>query len=251
MNKKKTWGPLVFIIAFLTFLYLGIQVGKALFGHVDPAPTSIEEVSYQLPLAENKFLLIIQVENLNTEKAYLEGVWLVNFQTQEPALSFFPLLPSQSDNGVEHDEELASAFSLDDKNQPAQEFFNILSKRNLSWQGYIIIDQWAIAEITTFLGGVDLGDGQREGFQVIDKLHFRSQDRLLARHDQALLLKGICFRSAEISKETSLFQLLNVLTRHLSMGGISPSFWEEEWRSMKETGNITCQTPTLPDLTVK
>ena len=252
MNKSPLWIKTFFIIAFIAFLFMGLQTGKAIFTPPDPTPAFQEGDSPPLPNPEDNFLLVIQVDDMHAEEIYLEGVWLITFQTQEPSLSFFPLLPSQTDNNeMEHDEELASAFALNDKNQPAPEFFQILSARNLSWQGYIIIDQRTITEIISFLGGVDLGDGLKWGIQIIDELHHRSQDRLLAQRDQALLLQAACLRGAKTSQEISFSQLLTALPSHFAMGGISPSFWETEWRAMKEIGDISCQTPTLPDLTVK
>jgi len=251
MNNSPPWIKPFFIIAFIAFLFAGLQMGKAIFAPHDPVPVLQGEASLPLPNPEDNFLLVIQVDNMHTEEIYLEGVWLITFQTQEPSLSFLPLLPSQADNAMERDKKLASAFALDDKNQPAPEFFKILSERNISWQGYIIIDQWSITEIISFLGGVDLGSGLKSGIEIIDELHTRSQDRLLAQRDQALLLQAACLRGAKTSQEISFSQVLTALPSHFAMGGISPSTWETEWRAMKEIGNISCTTPTLPDLTVK
>ncbi len=253
LNKGPISITILSIIAFLAFLFTGMKVGEKILAH--PASASQGKTSTTFPDQEDKFLLVIQVEDLSTKKPYLEGVWLINFQSQKPAFGFFPLLPSQADNGMERDQELASAFSLNAENQPASKFFKILSNRNVSWQGYMIIDQWATIEIIDFLGGIDLGEGLQSGIQVIGGMHSRSQNRLLAQHDQANLLQGACRRAAETSQATSqaitFSQLLTSLPRHLSTGDISHTFWEKEWRAMKDMGNIACQTPTLPDLTVK
>ncbi|MBS1250930.1 MAG: hypothetical protein MAG431_02529 [Chloroflexi bacterium] len=247
-RKKLTWPALLSTFSFLIFLFLGIRVGETFFLPSASAQTHQERLSPARTDTEEPILLLIYVDDLNKKKPSLEGVWLANFQNQQSSLLFFPLLPSQAKDGARRDKKLTSTFSLNDENQPSRDFFEILSERNVSWQGYMLIDQWAAIEIINFMGEINLSESLKNGTIAISELHPRSQDRLLAQHDQAQLLLGTCRKASEISLETAFSQFLTALPQHLATDGASPDFWERKWLAMKAAGKITCQTPTLPNL---
>ncbi len=229
------------MIVFLVFLFIGIKIGENTFTPFKSADT-LQEAPLPSPTnTGDSFLLVIYVDDLSANDPYLEGVWLINFQSQKQNLLAYPLLPSQNENGIERDKELSSVFSLDNEKQPNAKFFKILSSRNISWQGYVIIDKLAIIQIVDFLGKVDLGQGPQGGTQILSKMLSRSQDRFLAQQGQAALIQAGCLQTAQNPPEISFSEFFTGLPQHLAIKDTSPLFWEEIWHNMVETGNLTCK----------
>jgi hypothetical protein len=245
--KNNAWVFIV-IAGFLIFLYLGVKMGED-HSRLEPTPPPLPDSTSSSPQAPKQYiLLVILVEDGKAKKTVLEGVWLINLSPSQASVKIFPLLPSQSENGENRDRKLASAFDVDHQQRVNAKFLNLLGRRGVEWDGYIIADQWFLVEIIDYLGGLDLGYGLQSGSEILGEMAHWSEDRLLAQHDQAQLLKSGCWKMVGSSQHISLDDLQKLFPAHFSMNGTPPSLLEQIWRDMKEKDGMMCETPTLPNL---
>ncbi|MCJ7718142.1 MAG: hypothetical protein MUO54_16700, partial [Anaerolineales bacterium] len=149
----------LFGVCFSLFLFLGIRASQAMFDDGEnPAlssrPTSgpvlIQEQPAE-PAPLDPFTLIILVDDLGTLNPLLEGVWLTRSGDGGFGFLFFPIFPSQAEDGVQRDLNLRGAFWLEEISRPSQQFLTILTDRNLSWHQIILLDHTALAEIGLIL----------------------------------------------------------------------------------------------------
>lgn len=245
--KNNTRVAVLFVIVFLLFLFLGIRTGEFIGGNRSSLSRN-EELLPTLDVPDQKLLLLILVEDLSAPEPGLEGVWLINFLADDRAVMIFPLLPSQAKDGLDRDQALSDNFALDEDLHPAPRFFEILENRDVSWQGYLLLDRLVAAEVIDFLGGLDLGDGQRSGSEILNSLRKWPDDRMFALYDQGKMLETACRAAAGSDRELTLVDLQNAFPNHFFIGGLPPSSWEDTWGGMKDSGEISCRIPTLPDL---
>lgn len=240
---KLKLAPLFFLIFFAFFLVLGMETGQGLFASQDGpkdisgADPFVEEGSDR-DVSDAPFLLLIQVDDMQKDPPLLESVWLMGYGDQNAPLLFFPLLPSQAQDGQERDKALREAFHIKDGVQPSSAFFTLLADRNLDWSGYLVMDKSALAAV------VRLIDSESMEGDLVPAWGPADVNREEVRVAQSDFILGICQGIAEMESTDALQSLF---TDHLVLKGLSPAALRQIWGTFNSGGFRGCQFPTLAD----
>lgn len=237
----------LFGVCFSLFLFLGIRASQSVFddgqspagyGRPTSGPVLLQEQPAE-PAPLDPFTLIILVDNLNTLNPLLEGVWLSRSGDGGASFLFFPIFPSQAEDGVQRDLNLRGAFWLEEFTRPCQEFQTILADRNLSWHQIILLDHTSLAEI-----GLILAEGNPE-YQPLNTvglagLAYSVENRLAVQGNQALFINDLCQLLPLPAQNELLQHFLEGFAGHLQISGTNPLAFAQSWQ-----GVTYCLFPTM------
>jgi hypothetical protein len=237
----------LFTVSFSLFLFLGIKASQILFSEGDEPGIEVQttwisdnqEAYPEGSALADPFTLVIYVDDLTKQEPLLQGVWLTRSGESEKIKLFFPIFPSQADDGLRRDLNLRGAFWLEDTLQPSNRFLAILSDRNLSWDQIFLLD-------TTMLLEVDwiLHETYPETYQVdiaqINNLSFDSENRIITQQNQAVYIRDICAQLPLPNQNEILQRFLEGFSGHSVLIGNIPLAFSQSWQ-----GNISCLFPTL------
>lgn len=238
-----------FTVFFSLFLFLGIRASQVVFsdesqnGVISQShgtsgyPTSEEDPSVLIP--PKPFTLIVFVDDLTAPDPLLEGAWLSRTGEEDGVKMFFPVFPSQAEDGLERDLNLRAAFWMDDTFRPSDQFLAMLSERNLSWDLLLILDQTTALEV-----GVILGETHPDSFQMdiatLAGLAYSGENRLTTQENQALFIREIC-QGLPLPGQSELMQrFLEGFSGHLHISGTTLLDFIHPWQ-----GAVQCEFPTL------
>jgi hypothetical protein len=236
-----------FVVCFSLFLFLGIKASQALFADGDhptrvnqstKGPVLLEEQVNE-PTLTDPFTLLIYVDDLLRPDPLLQGVWLTRSGEGQGIKLFFPIFPSQAEDGLQRDLNLRGAFWLEDSTLPSNQFLTILADRNLSWDHLFILDESAMMEI-----GFLLHETNPEYFlfnsDAISSLVYQADSRDVIRENQALLIQELCGQLPLPGQNEVLQRFLEGFSGHIHLNGVTPLEFTQAWG-----GGISCLFPTL------
>jgi len=242
---------LIFFVCFGLFLFLGIRASQAVFDEDRPytreakstnAPVLIEEQAGE-PAPLNPFTLIILVDDLETLNPLLEGVWLHRSTDNGAGAMFFPIFPSQADDGLNRDLNLRGAFWFEDDKQPSQQFLTILSDRNLSWHQLLMLDHSVLNEIGLILAELD------PAYQPLNSvglagLSYTVENRLIAQSNQALYIHDLCQLLPLPAHNELLQRFLEGFAGHIQLSGTTALEFTRPWGAASYCLFPTISLPT-------
>jgi hypothetical protein len=237
----------IFFVCFSLFLFLGIRASQAVFDEDQPSASDFQTSSGPVLLQEqagepaplDPFTLIILVDDLESLNPLLEGVWLHRATDGGRGAMFFPIFPSQADDGLERDLNLRGAFWFGETHQPSQQFRTILSDRNLNWHQTLMLDHNALNEIGLILAEMD------PSYQPLNSvglagLAFSVENRLNVQSNQGLFIHDLCKAFPFPSHNELLQRFLEGFAGHLRLSGTTPLHFTRSWQAVSY-----CLFPTL------
>lgn len=237
----------LFFVSFSLFLFLGIRASQVVFEDGRPVakdqqsdgmPVLLQSDSEQPPPLD-PFTLVILVDDLENMNPLLEGVWLHRATDGRAGAMFFPIFPSQADDGLERDLNLRGAFWLEISGEPSQQFYTILTDRNLNWHQILILDHMALKEIGFVLAEVDVSYQPLNPIGLAG-LAYSVENRLNVQSNQGLFIHDLC-QTLPLSTHNELLQsFLEGFSGHMRSIGISPLNFSRAWQATSY-----CLFPTL------
>jgi hypothetical protein len=237
----------LFAVFFSLFLFLGIKASQTAFSDGDGpnpqtqntrSPILLEEQERD-PIPLDPFTLLIFVDDLTKPDPLLHGIWLSRSGDVGQIKLFFPIFPSQADDGIQRDLNLRGAFWLDEPTQPSDKFLTILRDRNLSWDQIFLLDQAALIEI-----GLILQETNPDSYQfnpsAVSNLSYGVDFRDEVQENQALFIQEICQQLPLPGQNELLQRFLEGFSGHLLLMGTTPLEFNQSWQ-----GELSCLFPTL------
>ena len=237
----------LFIICFSLFLFLGYRASQAVFSEEPPSfreggapsgPVLLEEQPAEAPIPD-PFTIVILVDDLLALNPTLEGVWLSRFTDGGMGNLFFPIFPSQAEDGAQRDLNLRGAFWLEESQELSEEFQTILRNRNLYWHQVLLLDQTALSEINSILAEVN-PEYLPLNAVGLSGLVYSVENRHLAQDNQALFIHDLCDQLPLPAHNQLAQRVLEGFTGHLSFSGTTPGEFISSW-----SGVTYCLFPTM------
>lgn len=237
----------LFLICFSLFLFLGYRASQVVFSQDIPSQQELSATSGPVLLEEqpaegalpDPFTLVILVDDLMALNPRLEGVWLSRSTDGGAGSLFFPIFPSQAEDGDQRDLNLRGAFWLEESLALSVEFQTILRDRNLSWHQVLLLDQTALSEINLILAELN-PDYLPLNSVGLSGLLYSVENRLLAQGNQALFIHDLC-KQLPLPAHNDLSQrVLEGFTGHLLFSGTMPLQFLDSW-----SGINYCLFPTM------
>lgn len=237
----------LFLICFSLFLFLGYKASQAVFSADGPSRDDLNATSGPVLLEEGSeeavvldpFSVVILVDDLMALNPNLEGVWLSRSADGGGGNLFFPIFPSQAEDGAQRDLNLRGAFWLEESLALSQQFQTILQDRNLSWHWVVIVDQTALSEINLILGELD-PEYQPLNPVGLSGLSYTVENRTLTQLNQALFIRDICDLLPLPGHNLLSQRTLEGFSGHIYFNGTSPLEFLASW-----SGVNYCLFPTI------
>lgn len=237
----------IFFVCFSLFLFLGIRASQAVFDGDQPytvndqstnGPVLVQEQAAE-PAPVDPFTLIILIDDMEALNPLLEGVWLHRATDGGVGAMFFPIFPSQADDGLERDLNLRGAFWLEDNKQPSQQSLTILSDRNLYWHQVLMLDHAVLNDIGLVIAAMD------PAYQPLNSvglagLSYSVENRLNVQTNQALYIHDLCQILPFPSQNDLLQRFLEGFAGHLQLSGTNPLDFSRPWSNVSY-----CLFPTM------
>lgn len=151
-------GIVLALLAFLLFLFLGLQAAKLFVAPGDGQSGSLS--STESSVQSN--ILLVHVNRLDGNAPALVSLWVVfSYQAEPPSLTFLPVYPT----GKDRDGDLAGLFSMTSERKISTAFLQRLEKEfQVDWDHLVVIDDAGLDFWSQQLTGGELsrsanGDG--------------------------------------------------------------------------------------------
>jgi len=237
----------IFGICFSLFLFLGIRSSQLLFSdgqmpgknsRVTAGPGGLLLEASQ-PQPADPFTLIILVDDLSSLNPLLEGVWLSRSGDGGGSRLFFPIFPSQAEDGAQRDLNLRGAFWLEEPGQPSTQFATILTDRNLVWHQTLFLDFNSLTEIGQILKEL------KPDFLPLNSiglagLSYTVENRLTTQTNQAIFIQQLCKQLPLPSQNELMQRFLEGFAGHIAVSGTTPLIFYQNWAE-----TAYCYFPTL------
>lgn len=122
----------------------------------EESPQLAQQESRPLAILQNgqRNILMVLVDNLSSPQPQLKSLWLILYMPQSPIVTLMPVFPSAMNVESDSNEELYQNFSITPAHSGLvleQAFLDILAEKELTWSGYVILDEIGINNLTTSL----------------------------------------------------------------------------------------------------
>ena len=246
---KSKFLLVAFTVFFGLFLFLGIKASQVVFSDGDqdlvesrslePSGPSLPGEDPSLLPPQNPFTLIVFVDDLTSSNPLLEGAWLSRSGEVEEVKMFFPVFPSQAEDGLERDLNLRGAFWMEEPSRPSDPFLSVLLDRNLSWDFLLFLDHSSALEV-----GAILMETRPDSFQIdtakLAGLAYSVENRLMTQENQALYIREICQQLPLPGQSELMQRYLEGFSGHLQISGTTLLDFYQPWQ-----GAVQCEFPTL------
>lgn len=252
MMKNMNKPPLY--LFFAAFLLVGFLLGSSAarsqgLSDVVP-PTATAQTLATSTTAPNgqQNLLIIGVDDLESQTPRLESIWLLLYISPTPKFTLIPLYPSSYAGGVEQEDYLENTFRLGDDLKPDLAFLVAVQSIDIWWNHYVILDENAIAEIINLSSGDNAMNDPSFGSRTVANLPLAWENPEAAVLAQAELLNGLCHDFARNGSSKDLNEFLKSLNNHVS-SDLNTTQLGAALKSLIATGSerVQCQFPTIND----
>lgn len=267
LTHPRRWWLLLAILAYMLAIgSLGMvtfQVYSQLKGSqnlVFQPPQAVNngsnEISALDSLGRQHNVLVVLVDQLDAAAnlqapARLEAIWLVVYLPSMSRLTALPVYPAWQPGRQDADARLVNTFGLVDPGilQPA--FLDELHRRDLSWEGVVVIDPAGLAYLFEGLESVIFAQEPRTDEQLAswpppDLLQAGTQARA-ALVAQAQFGQSLCQVSPAFLNTLDPFILVESLSASVATN-IDPALVILEWNRLRKTGaGVTCEFPFLQD----
>ena len=193
-------------------------------------------------------ILLVLIDRMTSDTPRLEGVWLIACLPSTSHMTLLPLYPTTLGDVQAEGETLSKLFALNESGSPEIDFLNALSDRNIWWDHYLVLDNLALAGLVELIGGIDLGQGEVNGTQVIRFLSQPRREFQAELMDQATLARELCRRIPASLVGSDWEIQFDLLSGHI-YSDIDLSGSKIDWAHLRTfaTG-LSCEFPTLPEI---
>lgn len=211
----------------------------------------ISNVSIPALANEQRSILLITADQLDTTRPQLTGIWLVMFFPSDPRITLLPVYPAPSMNHTVL--ELARAFRLNHSEGnlvPVSSFFDLIRKQIPSWSGYILLDEAAIGEMTDLMAsyGKAFSESKKKPNSQLGPGTHVGEDPYLILIKQASNYQDMCWGVAQMGSTNDLAELPDLFTLqygHLITDLRLAQLLADIQNLAGEGKNIVCDFPTL------
>jgi hypothetical protein len=229
------------ILAFIACLLIGIQAGSS---SLHPQASSATDTPNPwLSPSEQRTILVIVADDLSQPNPALESVWLALYRPDLPKLTFLPLFPESPAGDTPSSPDLAGAFSLE-KKQPSASFMKKLAAYQVHWNGYLLTDEFTVAQSIDWMQGIELSGSQISGQTAMDTLVSPALDRTAALTSQKTLVGALCKRISHLPLEANWVGLANTFSGSHLQTNLQVETLVADWKAMMTAPNsYICDIP--------
>jgi hypothetical protein len=226
-------------IAFIVALIFGFNSGSAIASAGDEIANAFSKPMTPSSGSQHNILLI-QVNQLDSDQPYLRSVWLMAYYTNNPRVDLLPIYPTDQPTTSVMASNLADRFTLTSNGEPSEVFWLGLQEYNTWWNGYVMMDDLAIQKLLEQLADSPLSGSPTEKLGGFHISHPQA-----AIEDQIDRYQELCQSFSMKNRETGFYRLLFSLKDH-TRSNLKPGQLRGVWQQLESHGAyLTCNFPSL------
>jgi hypothetical protein len=225
--------PFLLILGLSIGAWIGFSFGDWMKSRILATPTP-----FVSPIQQN--VLVVGVDQL-TPGAQLVSMWFVAYLPDQPVVYLIPIYPGDRGRANSQDQALLDAFRLDGRGRISEAFFQTLGEvQNIRWDGYVVLDQFAMIEIVEFLSR-----GAVNGPLALGEIPYPSRDYQAALAGQVALLKQLCDHMSALEAGAEADSVLALIPSRMNTS-MDLAGAEGDWQKMiTQSSHLRCEFPTL------
>ncbi len=229
------------VTAFIACLFLGLYAGGLTGIPVEPTP-SITPTQFQ-STGEQHTIILIQADDLLQASPKLISIWLLFYYPDHPKLTMLLLYPPvDGRNGIKA-RSLGQEFALTSNETLAPNFYATLQNFGFKFNGYIITDDYSLAQWIDWLGGINLDHSNdlKNGATVLKSLP--PPDMVNNRETWMKQVSScVCDKLSMLPIDANWFTLMNNITPNHFHTNLSVDLLMGDWKKIKSGAEpITCE----------
>jgi len=221
----------IIVIGLVSFLFFGV-FSRASQQLIPPL---------SVPTNGQKNVLVIGVDDLESETPRLAAIWLLIYFPDKPNITFAPIFPDPLGRSISANSILVENFALNEDGSPNDDFLKQLHQKQLWWHGYVVIDAYAVSEADDFFIQVSEKD-KNLGHYPSNRMSWVDEFPP-GIAEQTDLLNNLCREAATLTVETDINRILNLVPTHFytDMKIISII---QDWRNLiSHDSHLLCEFP--------
>jgi hypothetical protein len=150
----KVLAIILAILAFLVCLVIGIQAGSSWSRQSQAGNNS---AASSLPAGTQRTVLLIQADDLTSANPRLIHLYFLLYLPQHTAFTYVAVYPDAGSRFSKEAAKLEQAFSITEDGTPSHAFLDALRTYQLTWNGYILVDESGTTSLLDYIfrGGSD------------------------------------------------------------------------------------------------
>jgi hypothetical protein len=209
---------LLSIIAFVACLALGFYADGFSFNSPTPTIDTIQgsfsptdAILASTPTqssAKQRTIVFIQVDDLTNPSSQLIATWLIMYFPDNPKITWLLVYPPAPANQQPQYRELGKSFTITPEGLPGNAYISALQSFGVQFNGIIITDTLGIAKTIDWLKGINMGDGNKDGTTVSNRLIPPWQNMNSANQWQTKVFQGVCQKAEQLTLDNNWLQLM-------------------------------------------
>lgn len=234
-----------YLAIFLTSLFASRQASLALFHpriQINPINSRWETVkSTELPFSGQVNILLIHIPSL--QEAHLISLWWIALAPHSPItmVNLYPTLQPNSPAAQSLQEHFMITQSRLEKPDLDLDFLKQLTAREIPWDGYLILDNHALATLIDYFGGVKLSGKPYAGSEVVAQWFDSELPPEVAYSSQVELWEALCEKSIYASSPASFELIRAELKPHVLVSPQFPLSLEDFLAFNTQTYKLSCE----------
>jgi hypothetical protein len=177
-------GIFLALLAFLLFLFLGLQAARLFVAPGDGPSGNLPSPATSL----QSNILLVHVNRLDGDNPELISLWVIfSYQAEPPSLTFLPVYPT----GKDRDGELAASFSITSDGKVSTTFLQRLEREfQVDWDHLVVIDDAGLDFWSQHLTGGDYTQSTNDGGLLHAEINLYSKFCAEVRNNGSQLLSS-------------------------------------------------------------
>jgi hypothetical protein len=246
--------PVIIILAILMFIgcmALGSFAGDLSLDQDATASPPPEQLTPTFSTANQRNLVVIQVDDLQAPSPRLVALWLVMYTRDASHLVMMLLHPLAGTDPANplalRSQPLVDAFALTGAGEPDGGFLLAIQNRAARVDGYFVLDDRAMRAWVDWLGGIDAGGALLNGDAFQQQLAAARADAGAAIQWQPQLVGGLCARVTALNAASNWLAALMPLTPAHLRTNLSLEMAMQDWSRLTAGPDpLSCEFQLMP-----
>ncbi len=253
MGNRKIFWCVVVLLLFLIISILTILFFKP--GHVlknsatdEEIKGAVQTINIESPpvqptvITGQSNLLVILVDNLNSDQPHLLGLWLAGRVASAPQIIFLPIFPSSESADSD---PIIGVFNLESDGRPGEKFLGLLRQKEIWWDHYLVADNTSLADLISLMDGVEWSEQVMTGPEMTALLSAANGQTQVALSMQAQIFSEFCSFAPDWAKKADTELFWSMFSDRFRSDFQLDTIRQAQQKIVEPEGMPVCEFPTL------
>ena len=203
-----------FVVGFLSALLRGVNREGSDQGTAVVEPNAVTEGSPTLQRSDLNSVLILGIDEIESENAALRAVWLATYDETGEAITLLGF-PIDAQIGSTSSAQLKDLFRWSQEDEVSPLFLSVMQQvPSGEPEAVIVLDEAGFSEVIDFMGGVELSGERLNGDAVLGVLRLLNDDPHTSLSIQEHILEAMVTQASYFEDTLELTPLFSLIPAH-------------------------------------